>query len=102
MVVAQTRKNLGRYTYLMSQVTLPDALDQLLGDDAEREVLEGVLLKLVSEGRTTLARAAELLSLSREEALRWYTRHGLSYPNLDDEELERELAFARDYPHRGL
>lgn len=86
----------------MSQATLPEALGQLLGDNAEREVLEGVLLKLVSEGRTTLGKAAELLNLSREEALRWYSGHGLSYPNLDDEELERELAFARDYPHRGL
>jgi len=86
----------------MSQATLPEALGQLLGDNAEREVLEGVLLKLVSEGRTTLGKAAELLNLSREEALRWYSGHGLSYPNLDDEELERELAFARDYLHRGL
>ncbi len=86
----------------MSQVTLPDALSQLLGDDAERVVLEGVLLKFVSEGRTTLGRAAELLGMSFEEALRWYSGHGLAYPNLDDEELEHELAFARDYPHRRL
>lgn len=86
----------------MSQVTLPDALSQLLGNDAEREVLEGVLLKLVSEGRTTLGRAAELLGVSFDEALRWYSGHGLSYPNLDDEELGHDLTFARDYTHRRL
>lgn len=86
----------------MPQVTLPDALRGLLGDDAEREVLEGVLLKLVSEGRLSLGRAAELLGLGLEEAVRWYSGHGLSYPNLDDEELARELAFARVYPDRRL
>ncbi len=86
----------------MSLVSLPDALSQFLGDDAEREVLEGVLLKLLSEGRTTLGKAAELLGLSREEALRWYSGHGLSYPNLNDEELEHELDFARDFRHRSL
>lgn len=78
----------------MSQVALPNALRSLLGDNAERKVLKVVLLKLVFEGRATLGRAAELPLLSRAEALHRYSDHGLNYPNLDDEELERELNFA--------
>lgn len=66
-----------------------------MGEDAEREVQGGVLLKLVSEGRTTLGHELE-------EAVRWYSGHGLSYPNLDDEELAHDLAFARTYTDRRL
>jgi predicted HTH domain antitoxin len=36
----------------------------------EQEVLEGLLLKLVAEGRVSLGKAAELLAMDRLEAIR--------------------------------
>ncbi len=80
-----------------TQVTLPNELGALLGDDADREVLEATLLKLVLSGRVSLGRAAELLGLTHFEAIKWYTGYGFSYPNLTPEELEREIVFARRF-----
>jgi predicted HTH domain antitoxin len=79
------------------QVTLPDELTALLDEDVEREVLEATLLKLVLAGRASLGKAAELLGMTRFEAIKWYTGHGLPYPNLTEEELAHELAFARRF-----
>jgi hypothetical protein len=75
-------------------VDLPQRVIELLEPDREREVLEGTLLKLVSEGRVTLALAGELLGKDRAAAIQWYTGHGLPYPNLGREDLADELDYA--------
>jgi predicted HTH domain antitoxin len=77
------------------QIDLPQELIDSTGDRLERDLLEGLLLKLVSEGQITLAKAAGLLGMSRWEAIQWYTSHGLVYPpNLNRDELVDEFRHA--------
>jgi predicted HTH domain antitoxin len=77
------------------KLTLPDEVLKALGPEPEREVLEGVLLLLVSEGRMSVARAGEILGLEgRISAIRWYTGHGLPYPDLSEEDLADDLKYA--------
>lgn len=59
------------------------------------EALEGVLLLLVSKGRMSVARAGEILGLEgRLSAIRWYTGHGLPYPDLSEEDFADDLGYA--------
>jgi hypothetical protein len=77
------------------KVELPAEVVEALGPEPEREVLEGVLLLLVSQGKMSVARAGEILGLeSRISAIRWYTRHGLPYPDLSEEDLADDLKYA--------
>lgn len=74
---------------------LPAEVVDALGPEPEREVLEGVLLLLVSEGKMSVARAGEIMGLEgRISAIRWYTRHGLPYPDLSGEDLDDDLKYA--------
>ncbi len=57
------------------KLTLPDEVTKLLGEEPEREVLEGILLLLVGEGKLPLERAGGMLGLGGEEAARWYESH---------------------------
>lgn len=67
---------------------LPDEVVEALGPEPEREVLEGVLLLLVGEGRLPLERAGEVLDLKdREEAARWYTERTSSRPDFGADDL---------------
>lgn len=77
------------------KLTLPDEVLEALGPKPEREVLEGVLLLLVSEGKMSVARAGEILGLKgRISAIRWYTGHGLPYPDLSEEDFADDLKYA--------
>ncbi len=77
------------------KVELPAEVVDALGPEPEREVIEGVLLLLVSEGEMSVARAGELLGLrGRISAIRWYTGHGLPYPDLSDEDVADDLGYA--------
>jgi predicted HTH domain antitoxin len=78
------------------QLDLPQEIVEAVGSELEREVLEGLLLKLVSEGRMSLGRAGQLLGMTRWEAIQWYTGHGLPYPNLNEGELKDELRHAQE------
>lgn len=78
------------------RLDLPPDLEAALGPDPQRSVLESVLLQLVHSDVVSLARAAEVLGLSREEAVRWYTAHGYYYPDYTAEEWADELAAIRD------
>ncbi len=79
------------------QLDLPQEVVEAVGSKMlQQEVLEGLLLKLVSEGRMSLGKAGGLLNMSRWEAIQWYTGHGLAYPNLDEEELADELRHAHE------
>jgi len=77
------------------RVELPAEVVEALGPKPEREVLEGVLLLLVSEGKMSMARAGEILGLEgRISAISWYTGHGLPYPDLSEEDLADDLKYA--------
>ena len=77
------------------RVELPAEVVEALGPKPEREVLEGVLLLLVSEGKMSVARAGEILGLKgRVSAIRWYTGHGLPYPDLSEEDFADDLKYA--------
>jgi hypothetical protein len=67
------------------RLTLPDEILEALGSDPEREVLEGLLLLLVGEGRLSLERAGEILGLeNREKAEHWYAGRVSSRSDLSD------------------
>ncbi len=75
------------------KLKLPAEVVDALGP--EREVIEGVLLLLVSEDKMSVARAGELLGLrGRSSAIRRYTGHGLPYPDLSDEDVADDLGYA--------
>lgn len=77
------------------QLDLPDGVMTLLGDEPQREALEGVLLHLVQQKQLSVAKAGSLLGLGGSEAIRWYTSHGYAYPNYTiDEFIEHDLAYA--------
>ncbi|MGB3682664.1 MAG: hypothetical protein WA990_09280 [Rubrobacteraceae bacterium] len=77
------------------RVELPAEVVEALGPKPEREVLEGVLPLLVSEGKMSVARAGEILGLKgRISAIRWYTGHGLPYPDLSEEDFADDLKYA--------
>lgn len=77
------------------QLELPDEVLSLLGDEPQREALEGVLLHLVQQQQLTVAKAGQLLGLERREAIIWYTSHGYHYPNYTEEDFTRnDLAHA--------
>lgn len=77
------------------EVELPDEVIEALGPEPQQELPEAVVLSLVSGGKLTLGRAAELLGPDRLSAIRWYTGHGLPYPDLRDADLADELASLR-------
>lgn len=73
---------------------LPAEVVEALGPEPGRKVLEGVLLLLVSEGKMSVARAGEILGLEgRLAAVRWYTGHGLPYPDLSEEDITDDLRY---------
>jgi hypothetical protein len=85
------------YTWEVTlQLELPLEVVEALGPRAERELLEAALLKLVSERKMTLAKAGRFLGMSRLQAIRWYTKHGLPYPNIDIEDFAKH-----DLKHAG-
>ena len=58
-------------------------------------MIEGILLLLVSEGKMSVARAGEILGLrGRISAIRWYTGHGLPYPDLSQEDAVDDFKYA--------
>ena len=77
------------------QLELPTEVLEALGSEPQREILEGVLLLLVQQERMTVAKAGSVLGLDRQEAIRWYTSHGFTYPNYSlDDFVQNDLAYA--------
>ncbi len=80
---------------LNNDLELPAEVVEALGPEPESEVLEGVLLLLVSEGKMSVARTGEILGLEgRLSAIRWYTSHRLPYPALSQKDLADDLRYA--------
>ena len=73
------------------QLELPIELEALLNPDPERSVLESVLLRLIRLEHISVARAGEILSLSRTETLKWYSSQGYPFPELTAEDWADEL-----------
>jgi hypothetical protein len=81
------------------ELELPEEIVEALGPEPEREVLEGVLLLLVGEGRLTLERAGVFLGLgTREEAVRWYADRTSPRPDVraDDSAWIGEIVHLED------
>ncbi len=85
------------------KLTLPDEVTKLLGEEPEREVLEGILLLLVGEGKLPLERAGGMLGLGGEEAARWYAERARSGSGTEDgEEIELEFFNLEDFSQEEL
>lgn len=87
------------------KLTLPDEVVAALGREPEREVLEGVLLLLVSEGKISLERAAAVLGFGgHEEAARWYADRTSSRqaPETEGDDLIGEIVHFEDLTQEDL
>jgi predicted HTH domain antitoxin len=73
------------------QLDLPHELEALLTPNPERNVLESVLLRLVRSEKISVARAGEILGLTRTEAINWYSSQGYPFPEFDAADWEDEL-----------
>ncbi len=93
------------------RITLPEEVADALGENPEREALEGLLLLLIGEGRMDIGRAASLLGMGREEAEEWYAERTIPrsgrralledpvlLEDLTEEELERSGRFLEITP----
>lgn len=61
------------------QLELPADLEAALHPNPERHVLESVLLQMIRRNVISVARAGEILSLNRAEAIIRYTSEGFAY-----------------------
>jgi hypothetical protein len=85
------------------QIALPDELISLLGTDPDAKVREAVLLQLVHDGKISVAYAGQLLGLERQDAIRWYTAHGYSYPIMTPADLKHDLkSLSGSYDDRSV
>src|SRR5687768_11489627 len=81
------------------KLSLPDEVLAALGPDPEHEVLEGVLLLLVGEGRLSLERAGGVLGFKNgDEARRWYAARARPQP----EEVVEEPVFLENLTQEQL
>ncbi|PYQ89281.1 MAG: hypothetical protein DMG02_14100 [Acidobacteria bacterium] len=69
---------------------LVDLLEELQrpAKEAAREL---IVLELYRQGEVSSGRAAQLMGLGREEFIRYASKLGIPYFQLDGEELQREL-----------
>ncbi|MGH3088540.1 MAG: hypothetical protein ACRDSJ_14625 [Rubrobacteraceae bacterium] len=85
------------------KLSLPDEVLEVLGREPEREVLEGVLLLLVGEGRMDLERAGAILGLEgREAAARWYAGRTLPPSELETKRIVEEIVHLEDLTQEDL
>lgn len=87
------------------KLTLPDEVLDALGGEPEREVLEGVLLLLVGEGKMPLKRAGGILGFESDEAAtRWYAERTGSRPDPDPRDIAQidEIVHLEDLTQEEL
>jgi predicted HTH domain antitoxin len=77
----------------MTTITVPDELVAVLaGHPApDEQIRELAVLELYRRRSISSGKAAELLSMEREEFIRYAGRLGIPYVDLDEIELHREL-----------
>ena len=83
----------------MAEGTLrvPEEVVAALGEDAEREALEALLLHLIRANKVSVAWAGEKLGLDRQEAIRWYTSRGYAFPEYTERDLEEDARYAEGF-----
>jgi len=82
---------------LMATMTIPDDLLAVLPGghpSASEQIRELAVLELYRRRVISSGRAAELLDMGREELIRYASRLGIPYVDLDEVELARELEAA--------
>jgi predicted HTH domain antitoxin len=67
------------------------ALLEELQRPAKQAARELIVLELYRQGEVSSGRAAQLLGKEREEFIRYASEQGISYFQLEDDELQREL-----------
>jgi predicted HTH domain antitoxin len=67
------------------------ALLEELQRPAKQAARELIVLELYRQGEVSSGRAAQLLSMEREEFIRYASKQGIPYFHLQGEELQREL-----------
>ena len=73
------------------QLELPSDLATFLHPNPERIILESLLLRLVQQDDISVARAGEILGLSRAAGIAWYSSQGYPFPNLGTQDWADEL-----------
>ena len=78
--------------------TVPVELDQDLVDlleelqrPAKEAARELIVLELYRQGEVSSGRAAQLLGMDREDFIRYASKQGIPYFQLEGDELQREL-----------
>lgn len=79
----------------MADLRIPDGLLRALGPDPDRRATELLCAVLVYRAEISLGYAAEILGLTRHDAMQWYTGLGYTYPNMTVEDLDREIETLR-------
>jgi predicted HTH domain antitoxin len=67
------------------------ALLEELQRPAKEAARELIVLELYRQGEVSSGRAAQLLGMDREEFIRYASKQGIPYFQLEGEELQREL-----------
>jgi predicted HTH domain antitoxin len=67
------------------------ALLEELRRPVKQAARELIVLELYRRGEVSSGRAAQLLSMEREEFIRYASQQGIPYFQLQDDELQREL-----------
>ncbi len=76
-------------------VALPDDVARLLDRNADRQVLEAVLVQLYRGGKLGSGAVGRLLGMTREEAIRWLGQQGAAYFDASPAELDDDVKNAR-------
>ena len=79
----------------MADLRIPDRLLRALGPNPDRRAAELLCAALVHLGEISLGYAAEVLRMTRLEAMAWYTGLGYTYPNITVEDLDSDLETLR-------
>jgi predicted HTH domain antitoxin len=77
-----------------ARVELDQDLVELLEElqrPAKETARELIVLELYRQGEVSSGRAAQLLGMDREEFIRYASKQGIPYFQLEGEELQREL-----------
>jgi predicted HTH domain antitoxin len=84
-----TEANMGAVPVELDQDLV--ALLEELQRPAKQAARELIVLELYRQGEVSSGRAAQLLGKEREEFIRYASEQGISYFQLEDDELQREL-----------
>ncbi len=79
------------------ELNIPEDVAKVLGENADREALEAILLHLIRSERVSVAWAGKRLGLDRWQSIEWYTSHGYPWLEYTERELEEDLRHAENF-----